>query len=186
MLKSLFTSNVRVKILKLLFLNPNQQFYVREISRLLDEQLNSVRRELDNLSKIQLLSSRVQNRKKYFKINQKCKFIKELRQLVLKNGKVLDGFIKEFNKKGSLDLLMIAGVYLNQMDPFDILIIGEIKGDLLENLLEKHLITKTNVQFMETAQFAERFKAKDPLILSLIKNENFIKLHSNIDEFVEI
>lgn len=186
MLKSLFTSNVRVKILKLLFLNPNQQFYVREMARVLDEQLNSVRRELDNLSSINLLISKTQNRKKYFKLNQKCKFISELRLLVLKNGKVLEGFIKEFNKNGSIDLLMIAGTYLNQMDPFDILIIGEISGEKLEELLAKNLIAKSNVQFMETGQFAERFQAKDPLILNILQNPNFIKLHSKIDEFIEI
>ena len=57
MLKTLFTSNARVKILKQFFLHPNEQFFVRELTRILDEQVNAVRRELDSLKKIGLLKS---------------------------------------------------------------------------------------------------------------------------------
>jgi hypothetical protein len=57
MLGKLFGSNARVKILKLFLLNPGQSFYLRQIARDLKLQLNSVRRELENLEKFGLLRS---------------------------------------------------------------------------------------------------------------------------------
>lgn len=57
MLEHLFGSKARVKILKLFLLNPNEKFYIRQISRDSKLQLNSVRRELENLEKFGLLLS---------------------------------------------------------------------------------------------------------------------------------
>lgn len=57
MLAKLFGSNARVKILKLFLVNPEKNFYIRQISRDLGLQINSVRRELDNLEKFGLLKS---------------------------------------------------------------------------------------------------------------------------------
>ena len=49
MIDSLFGSKTRVKLLNLFLNNLDQSFYVREITRLIDEQINSVRRELANM-----------------------------------------------------------------------------------------------------------------------------------------
>ncbi len=57
MLSNLFGSKARVKILKLFLTHPDDKFYIRQISRDLKLQLNSVRRELDNLEKFGLLIS---------------------------------------------------------------------------------------------------------------------------------
>ena len=46
MVEQLFGSKTRVKLLQLFYSNPNRSFYVREITRKIDEQINSVRREL--------------------------------------------------------------------------------------------------------------------------------------------
>lgn len=57
MLHTLFGSKARVKILKLFLSHPHEKFYIRQISRDLKLQLNSVRRELENLEKFGLLIS---------------------------------------------------------------------------------------------------------------------------------
>ena len=57
MLDKLFGSKARLKILKLFVLHPEEEFYIREIARNLKLQLNSVRRELENLEKFGLLTS---------------------------------------------------------------------------------------------------------------------------------
>jgi len=57
MLAKLFGSNSRVKILKLFLMRTNDKFYIRQIARDLGLQLNSVRRELENLEKFGLLIS---------------------------------------------------------------------------------------------------------------------------------
>ena len=57
MLSKLFGSNARVKILKLFLLHPEEKYYIRQISRDIGLQINSVRRELENLEKFGLLKS---------------------------------------------------------------------------------------------------------------------------------
>ncbi len=57
MLDKLFGSKARVKILKLFLLNPGKKYYIRQLSRDLKLQLNSVRRELSNLEQFGLLIS---------------------------------------------------------------------------------------------------------------------------------
>lgn len=59
MLGKLFGSNTRVRILKLFLIHPEESYYIRQISRELKLQLNSVRRELENLEKFGLLKSGV-------------------------------------------------------------------------------------------------------------------------------
>ncbi|MCK5320729.1 hypothetical protein KAJ61_05075 [Candidatus Parcubacteria bacterium] len=57
MLNKLFGSTARVKILKLFLLHPNEKYYIRQLARDLSLQLNSVRRELDNLETFGILTS---------------------------------------------------------------------------------------------------------------------------------
>lgn len=57
MLGRLFGSNARVKILKLFLINPDKKYFIRQLSRDLKLQVNSVRRELDNLDKFGILVS---------------------------------------------------------------------------------------------------------------------------------
>lgn len=74
MIEQLFGSKTRVKLLKLFFSNPNRSFYVREITRTVEEQINSVRRELANLLSLGLISSDSSdstNNRLYYEVNQK-------------------------------------------------------------------------------------------------------------------
>lgn len=81
MVEQLFGSKTRVKLLRLFVNNPNRSFYVREITRKIDEQINSVRRELANLVSIGIIKSESQNNKLYYEVNQKSKFYEPMQGL---------------------------------------------------------------------------------------------------------
>lgn len=74
MVEQLFGSKTRVKLLQLFYSNPGRSFYVREITRKIDEQINSVRRELANLLSIGIISSDNTNNRLYYEVNQKYEF----------------------------------------------------------------------------------------------------------------
>jgi DNA-binding transcriptional ArsR family regulator len=57
MLEKLFTSGIRADIMSLLFNNPDEKFYVREIARLINKNPSGVKRELDKLKKMDLVIS---------------------------------------------------------------------------------------------------------------------------------
>ncbi len=186
MLKALFTSQVRIKLLELYFCHPQSQYYVRELTRLLDEQINSVRRELENLTQIKLLSHKTHNRKKYYKLNHKCAYLKELRILILKNAEQFKKFRRKFNAHGSLDMLLIAGKFIDQNDPFDIFIVGEINPEKLIQILEEFNLQKYKISFQETQALAEMWQNKDAKILNLLKNPSYLKIHSSLDQYLNL
>lgn len=141
MLKELFSSNTRVKLLKTFLLNPEKEFFIRELTRMLDEQINSVRRELTNLKKVGLLKSRARNRKKYYHVNTDFIAFHELKSLFMKATNNEMNISKAISQLGNIDLLVFSGVFVNkpasQVDLF-------IVGDIAKQDLEKYLITELN------------------------------------------
>lgn len=85
MIEQLFGSKTRVKLLQLFYSNPNRSFYVREITRKIDEQINSVRRELSNLLSVGIITSDNTNNKLYYEVNQKYEFYEPF-QIVFGGG----------------------------------------------------------------------------------------------------
>lgn len=86
MIEQLFGSKTRVKLLQLFYTNPNRSFYVREITRKIEEQINSVRRELANLQSIGIITSDTSNNKVYYEVNQQYEYFSPLSELF--GGKV--------------------------------------------------------------------------------------------------
>lgn len=80
-MEQLFGSKTRVKLLKLFMSNPNRSFYVREITRKVEEQINSVRRELANLLSLGVITSDSTNHKLYYEVNQTYLHYPALREL---------------------------------------------------------------------------------------------------------
>ena len=82
MVEQLFGSKTRVKLLRLFYSNPNRSFYVREITRKIDEQINSVRRELANLLNIGIITNDTSNNKVYYEVDQKYEFFLPLQEIL--------------------------------------------------------------------------------------------------------
>lgn len=55
MLEELFGSKTRIKLLKFLYSHPDECFYIRELGRKVDSQINAVRRELNRLEKLGII-----------------------------------------------------------------------------------------------------------------------------------
>jgi hypothetical protein len=77
-IEQLFGSKTRVKLLQLFFSNPNRAFYVREITRKINEQINSVRRELSNLLSIGIITSDPTQNRLYYEVNQDYEYYRAL------------------------------------------------------------------------------------------------------------
>jgi hypothetical protein len=86
MIEQLFGSKTRVKLLQLFYSNPNRSFYVREITRKIDEQINSVRRELANLLNTGIIVSDNTNNRLYYEVNQTYEYYDPLLAIFGKNG----------------------------------------------------------------------------------------------------
>ena len=84
--EKLFGSKTRAKLLQLFFSNPEKSFYVREMTRVIDEQINSVRRELNNLDGIGIIKSETFDNKIYYSANSKHPFTRPLTEIFSKKS----------------------------------------------------------------------------------------------------
>lgn len=101
-LTKLFGSRSRVKLLEKFVIedvvsHSKTGFFIRELCRDLDEQINAVRRELINLENLGLLKSYEKNKKKYYMLDKNSLFYPEISEIFLKTYDVLTP-IKQFLK----------------------------------------------------------------------------------------
>lgn len=171
MLRHLFTSKARVKLLTIFLLKPDQEYFVRELTRELNEQINSIRRELDNLKKLGLLKSRNKNRKKFYAVNKNFILFNELRSIIIKASNSSDNLIQNISKMGELMFLLISGVFLQKEAPVDLLVVGKLDKENLGKFLDT-LETPEPIKFsvLTTEDFNYRLKCRDQFILNLIQD----------------
>ena len=77
---------VRAEILQLLFTNPRQELYVRELARLSFLSLQTVQDELAKLEAADLISSRTNGYHRFYHANPKHALYATLRRMVIKEG----------------------------------------------------------------------------------------------------
>jgi predicted transcriptional regulator len=77
---------VRAEILRLLFTNPGQELYVRELARLSFLSLQTVQDELAKLETSDLISSRSNGYHRFYRANPKHPLYATLRRIVIKGA----------------------------------------------------------------------------------------------------
>ena len=176
MLKALFSSKARIKLLTTFLLNPDEEYFIRELTRKLDEQINSIRRELDNLKKIGLLRSRVRNRKKYYCTNKDFVIYNELKDIILKAMNTDSDLIRKISKAGEVDLLVLSGVFVGKEAAVDLLIVGDLDNEKLKKLLSESSKSGKDLKFanMSKKDLLYRLEMKDKFIRDLIRDEKSI------------
>ncbi len=180
MLKRLFTSSTRIKLLSLFLLNPEEEYFIRELTRKLEEQINSIRRELDNLKKIGILKSKERNRKKYYIANKNFIAFNELKSIFIKAMSDKDNIVKKIMNFGTLEVIVLSGVFVDKEAPVDLLLVGAVDRPALENFLNNEMESKRPVRFsvMSKDDFIYRRKCKDKFLHDIIDDpENIIALN---------
>lgn len=169
-LKRLFTSQTRVKLLTLFMGNPEEEFFIRELTRRLDEQINSIRRELDNLKRAGLLKCRSKNRKKFYIVNKNCPIFNELRSIINKTTDQNAEVVNQMLKLGQIDLILLSGHFIHKDSDVDLLVVGEVDKDKLTSFLEKEVNSDEPIRFslMSTQDFLYRVKCNDRFVKDLL------------------
>lgn len=174
MLEQLFSSKTRVKLLKL-FLNQgqNRDYYIRELTRLLEEHLNSIRRELENLEDLGLVVSSERDKKKYYAVNRDFILLPELKALLLKSKELNEQrVVEQIEKIASAELLVLTGSFTGNSDsPVDIFIVGRVQKGKLEKIIKtyaKESGRELNYTVMSRKEFKERVDLGDRFIFTLL------------------
>lgn len=187
MLKALFSSNTRIKLLHTFLLNPDEEFFIRELTRKLDEQINSIRRELDNLKKIGLLRSKVRNRKKYYYINRDFLIFDELRDIIIKASSNDEQMARKITKMGDVELMILSGIFIGKDSPVDLLIVGNVDKNKLQKYLSESDKAKQDVKFtiISKKDFLYRLECKDKFVYDMITNSKNLVLVNKLKKELE-
>jgi hypothetical protein len=189
MVDQLFGSKTRVKLLQLFYSNPNRSFYVREITRKIDEQINSVRRELSNLLSIGIISSETTNNRLYYEVNQAYEFYKPLAEIfggvVTKttDENTEDSFA-ELKPLGRVDLVILTGKFTrDEKSGVDLLIVGDINQTQLSKYVSE-LEAKENKEIdyvsMSRKEFSYRKQVNDRFLLTVLGSKKQVLVDKDL------
>ena len=183
MLSAIISSKTKRKLLTLLLTNPKRRFYVREMSRGIEENINSVRCELRKLASIGLVSSEKEANLLYYKINTGCPLYKELKNLIYKT-EAFGSYLKEisnFSKDIQIAFVYGSTAYNQEREKSDIdlFVLGDTDGEKLHRYifeLEEKIGREINTVHMSLSEFKDKIKGKNAFLKRVLSGEKiFIK-----------
>ncbi len=165
MLKSLITSETRIKLLLRFFLNPNNHAYLRQLSKEFNESSNGIRVELNRLVESEILQISQSGNNKLYSANRNHPLFSEIRNIVLKSTGIENVISEIIRKIGELQKAFIRGDYAKGIDS------GLIELVLVGNVLNKQEIERVR---SKTENLIQR-----KISVLTLTNEEFLKLENN-------
>ena len=200
MLEHIFGSKTRTRLLRLFLLHPDESFFIRELTRKIDTQINSVRRELKNLIDCGILSeldvtfkneeqstplkktrSAAPDRhlKKFFQVNKQYSLYIELQALFAKSPILFQqDLIREVQNLGSIDSIILSGFFVNRDDtPVDLLIVGDVSKSRLMKVVqafEREYEREINFTTMTRDEYAYRKSVTDRFLFKILEGKKIV------------
>lgn len=186
MIDALFGSKTRVKLLHLFLNNPGKAFYVREITRLIDEQINSVRRELANMLNVGVITSVTADNKLYYEVNQRYEYYVPFRAIFAdqKMMRSEEGLKQQITWHSLLEdlagvrLVLLAGVLVEgSASAVDLLIVGDTSAAKMKSIvkqIEKSEGREINYTLMSYDEFYYRLSVRDKFITEIINGKHTV------------
>ncbi len=195
MIEQLFGSKTRVKLLQLFYSNPNRSFYVREITRKIDEQINSVRRELANLLNTGIITSDTSNNKVYYEVNQRYEFYSPLQEIfgggtakprkpatrTAKTAEMpLADETADLKALGNVEIAALMGQFTrDESAGIDVLIVGNVNQNALAKYvteLERQEGKDLRYTVFSLDDFTYRLQIKDRFMDTVLRSKKQILL----------
>lgn len=158
---------------------------MRELTRKIDEQINSVRRELSNLLGIGIIKSDSVNNKLYYEVNQGYKHFKALQSIFSVELPQQDisrasqgDLLKRLQLVGAFDVIIATGSLVGQegMD-IDLMLVGSSNKQKLEKLMKTvELEEGSAVRYtvMPESEFKYRLDIKDRFISTVLAGKHTV------------
>lgn len=175
MLKDLVISKVRVKLLEIFFIRPNEIYHVRDLVRKTGEEINAVRRELAHMERSGMVKKEPRGNRLYYWFNKNYLFYQELSSIIAKTTGLGGEIIKNRNKIGRLNFVMFSGKFVRREErkpnEVDILIVGDIVIPEMAALIkaeEGKIQKEVNYTVMALEEFQFRKRRRDPFLIEVL------------------
>lgn len=191
MLEHLFGSKTRVRLLRIFLHNGKNAFFVRELTRKIGAQINSVRNELDNLVAMGLVvatnappegeavKGRAAPQRKYYRINQEALLYPEMRALFVKAQLMLEkDFVRRITNAGGVSYLALMGFFVGEEDSqTDMLIVGKVQKEKLSAVIrsfEREIGRDVNFTVFTLQEFRYRRDVTDRFLYSILESRKLV------------
>lgn len=185
-------SRVRSKLLKVFLQDPQEMFYVRQLTRKVNEEINAVRRELGRMQKRGMVRNEPRGNRLYYSFRKKYPFYQELIQLVAKTTGLGGSIRKQQKKLGKLKFAMLSGKFIRRRprneDEVDLLIVGNIVLPQLAAIVreeEARRKQEINYTVMTVDEFEFRRRRRDPFILGILSGSRVMIIGDEEDLVAE-
>lgn len=133
----LFGSKTRVALLSKFMINPDKQFYIRELSRVLDMPYGMLYREVRNLVSLGILVEEKKGKVTLVSVNKSLPYFAELKGMILKTVGLGDLIRDALSGLKGIRYALIYGSFAcgeeTETSDIDLLVVGELNE---ENLLK--------------------------------------------------
>jgi len=181
MLEALISSRTRVKLLTLFLLNPEREYYVREIARTTGENINAVRRELANLESFGLISSERRGNQIHYMVDRNFFLYDELQRIVLKTEGIAAMLEQRLGDLGTVECIFIYGSFAagkaGKRSDIDLCIVGNVDEDRLVSIIhesEQILGREINYTLLPNKEFRDRLARGDPFLSNIMKEPKIV------------
>jgi DNA-binding transcriptional ArsR family regulator len=175
LLNALLVSRTRQKLIEILFYNPSETYYVRELVRLTGEEINSIRRELAHLDSHHLVCSEKRGNRLYYCANPEGEFFYELLCLAHKTANLGAALIHYKQQNGGLKMVLYSYNFLTlspQSSPsVDMVIIGKVTLREIEAMVKKEeelIGREINYMVMDRSELKLRQSRRDPFLIEFL------------------
>lgn len=173
---------VRAEVLRLLFANPGRELHLRDLTRQSGMGLGTVQGELEKLSQADLVTSRRDGNRRYYRANASHPLFVDLQQLVLKTAGLRDVLAGALARVRGVELAFVFGSLAagagQAASDVDLLIVGDAGLRTLAPVLRKagELVGREiNPVVMSAAEF-RKGRNKHPLLVDILgKPKLFVK-----------
>ena len=192
MLKDLFVSAVRVKILKIFLFDKDKSYHVRSLVRAVGSEINAVRRELQKLTSIGFLRRRPSGNRVYYSLNSSSIYYPELLSLFVKEDGIGADIIKAEKELGNAKYAVLARSFVrgraSTVLDVDLFVVGGVNIEVLKNIVsneEKKKNRELNYTVMGEDEFNFRKRRNDPFIVKIL-SQSRVMLIGDEEEFSSI
>jgi predicted nucleotidyltransferase len=173
---------VRAQVLRLLFADPSRELHLRDLTRQSGLGLGTVQGELEKLSSSDLVTSRRDGNRRYYRANSSHPLFPDLQQLVLKTSGLRDVLADALRGIKGVEAAFVFGSLASSAEKaasdVDLFVIGDAGLRVLASALRNAadaIGREINPVSMTAAEFRKR-RAKDAFVLDVLGKEKiFVK-----------
>ena len=187
-ISKIFKSKTRKELFRLYFTNPDHEYYLRELERILSIPVSMIRKELNRLEEDGIFLSSRKGNSTYYLLDKSYPLFDELKSIVFKTVGV-QGLLKEMlSKTKGIEVAFIYGSFAKYEETaksdIDLLIIGKPDDSrLLRGIkkLEEMLKREINYSIFKKDEFKQKMKEKDSFIVDLLRNPKIFLIGDSND-----